>query len=150
MTQDLLQQLVEMRGIETQYVDAWGKPATIAESSKAKLLNVLGYDTASEEKIQSQIIDDISSVWLSPLNPVQVVRSDEAIVIVVRLPIELVNDEHVITVHCENGKIEKHTFTPVDQEMTTMAHIDEVEFHEYVVSLPLNLPLGYHLSLIHI
>lgn len=144
MTQDLLQQLVEMRGIETQYVDAWGKPATIAESSKAKLLNVLGYDTASEEKIQSQIIDDISSVWLSPLNPVQVVRSDEAIVIVVRLPIELVNDEHVITVHCENGKIEKHTFTPVDQEMTTMAHIDEVEFHEYVVSLPLNLPLGYH------
>ena len=33
MTQQLLQQLVEMRGIETQYVDAWGKPATIAEST---------------------------------------------------------------------------------------------------------------------
>ena len=50
MTQQLLQQLVEMRGIETQYVDAWGKPATIAESSKAKLLNTLGYDTSSDEK----------------------------------------------------------------------------------------------------
>ena len=55
MTQQLLQQLVEMRGIETRYVDAWGKPATIAESSKAKLLNVLGYDTSNDETVGNQI-----------------------------------------------------------------------------------------------
>ena len=144
MTQQLLQQLVEMRGIETQYVDAWGKPATIAESSKAKLLNTLGYDTRSDEKIQSQITQDIKSVWLSPLNPVQVVRNTQEINLAVRLPIELVNDDHTLTVTCENGDVLTHQFTPVDQEMTTMAHIDDVEFHEYVVTLPLDLPLGYH------
>ena len=144
MTQQLLQQLVEMRGIETQYVDAWGKPATIAESSKAKLLNTLGYDTSSDEKIQSQITQDIQSVWLSVLNPVQVVRSHETINLAVRLPIELVNDEHVFEITLENGEILAHSFIPVDQEMTTMAHIDDVEFHEYVVALPLDLPLGYH------
>ncbi|WP_338517876.1 4-alpha-glucanotransferase [Alteromonas gracilis] len=144
MTQQLLQQLAEMRGIETQYVDAWGKPATIAEPSKAKLLNALGYDTESDEKIQSQIAQDVQSVWLSVLDPVQVVRSHEDINLAVRLPIELVNDEHVLVVTCENGDVLKHRFTPVDQEMTTMAHIDDVEFHEYVVTLPLDLPLGYH------
>ncbi len=144
MTQQLLQQLVEMRGIETQYVDAWGKPATIAESSKAKLLNTLGYDTSSDEKIQSQITQDIQSVWLSVLNPVQVVRSHETINLAVRLPIELVNDEHVFEITLENGETLAHSFIPVDQEMTTMAHIDDVEFHEYVVALPLDLPLGYH------
>ncbi|MGY0312412.1 4-alpha-glucanotransferase [Alteromonas macleodii] len=144
MTQQLLQQLVEMRGIETQYVDAWGKPATIAESSKAKLLNTLGYDTSSDEKIQSQITQDIKSVWLSPLNPVQVVRNTQEINLAVRLPIELVNDDHTLTVTCENGDVLTHRFTPVDQEMTTIAHIDDVEFHEYVVTLPLDLPLGYH------
>ena len=144
MTQQLLQQLVEMRGIETQYVDAWGKPATIAESSKAKLLNTLGYDTSSDEKIQSQITQDIKSVWLSPLNPVQVVRNTQEFNLAVRLPIELVNDDHTLTVTCENGDVLTHQFTPVDQEMTTMAHIDDVEFHEYVVTLPLDLPLGYH------
>ena len=144
MTQQLLQQLVEMRGIETQYVDAWGKPATIAESSKAKLLNTLGYDTSSDEKIQSQITQDIQSVWLSVLNPVQVVRSHEIINLAVRLPIELVNDEHVFEITLENGEILAHSFIPVDQEMTTMAHIDDVEFHEYIVALPLDLPLGYH------
>ncbi|BFT29994.1 4-alpha-glucanotransferase [Alteromonas sp. D210916BOD_24] len=144
MTQQLLQQLVEMRGIETQYVDAWGKPATIAESSKAKLLNTLGYDTSSDEKIQSQIAQDIQSVWLSVLNPVQVIRSHETINLAVRLPIELVNDEHVFKITLENGETIAHSFIPVDQEMTTMAHIDDVEFHEYVVTLPLDLPLGYH------
>ena len=144
MTQQLLQQLVEMRGIETQYEDAWGKPATIAESSKAKLLNTLGYDTSSDEKIQSQITQDIKSVWLSPLNPVQVVRNTQEINLAVRLPIELVNDDHTLTVTCENGDVLTHQFTPVDQEMTTMAHIDDVEFHEYVVTLPLDLPLDYH------
>jgi 4-alpha-glucanotransferase len=144
MTQQLLQQLVEMRGIETHYVDAWGKPATIAESSKAKLLNALGYDTASDEKIQSQIINDAKSVWLSPLNPVQVVRTNENIYVAVRLPIELVNDEHVLTVTCENGDVHTHIFTPIDEEMSTIAHLDDVEFHKYVVALPLSLPLGYH------
>ena len=108
MTQQLLQQLVEMRGIETQYVDAWGKPATIAESSKAKLLNTLGYDTSSDEKIQSQITQDIKSVWLSPLNPVQVVRNTQEINLAVRLPIELVNDDHTLTVTCENGDAQTH------------------------------------------
>ncbi|KTF07343.1 4-alpha-glucanotransferase [marine sediment metagenome] len=54
------------------------------------------------------------------------------------------NDDHTLTVTCENGDVLTHQFTPVDQEMTTMAHIDDVEFHEYVVTLPLDLPLGYH------
>ncbi|MEL7289677.1 MAG: 4-alpha-glucanotransferase, partial [Pseudomonadota bacterium] len=84
------------------------------------------------------------SVWLSPLNPVQVVRNTQEINLAVRLPIELVNDDHTLTVTCENGDVLTHQFTPVDQEMTTMAHIDDVEFHEYVVTLPLDLPLGYH------
>ena len=144
MTQQLLQQLVEMRGIETHYIDAWGKPATIAESSKAKLLNALGYDTDSDEKIQSQIIEDINAVWLSPLNPVYVVRNSSPFTIAVRLPIELVNDEHVMTVECENGDTFQHVFTPVDEDMTIVAHIDDVELHEYSVHLPLDLPLGYH------
>ena len=81
---------------------------------------------------------------MSPLNPVQVVRNTQEINLAVRLPIELVNDDHTLTVTCENGDVLTHQFTPVDQEMTTMAHIDDVEFHEYVVTLPLDLPLGYH------
>ena len=144
MTQQLLQQLVEMRGIETHYVDAWGKPTTIAEPSKAKLLNALGYDTSSDEKIQSQITQDINAVWLSPLNPVQVIRSSHDVYLPLRLPIELVNDEHLVDITFEDGTQHEYSFVPVDQEMSSMAHIDDVEFHEYLVKLPIDFPLGYH------
>lgn len=144
MTQQLLQQLVEMRGIETHFVDAWGKPATIAQESQEKLLNVLGYNTTNETEIQQQISQDIQSVWLSPLNPVQVVRSGESLVVPVRLPIELVNDTHVLVIKQETGGEVECKITPVDGELSASAHIDDVEFHEYLVSVDAELPLGYH------
>lgn len=52
MTNQVLQKLVEMRGVETHYVDAWGNPATISEASKAKLLQALGYDILCVKKLQ--------------------------------------------------------------------------------------------------
>lgn len=144
MTKNVLQTLVEMRGIESRYVDAWGKPATIAESSKAKLLNTLGYDTSSEEAIQHQLSEEARKIWLSPLNPVQVNREADNIQLTVRLPIDLVNDEYVFTVTTDSNEQFTHTFTPVDEELLQAAQLDDVEFQEYVVAFPHALPLGYH------
>lgn len=144
MTKNVLQTLVEMRGIESQYVDAWGKPATIAESSKAKLLNTLGYDTASEEAIQQQLSEEARKVWLSPLNPVQVNRETDNIQLTVRLPIDLVNDDYAFIVTTDSNEQFTHTFIPVDEELTHAVQLEDVEFQEYVVSFPHALPLGYH------
>ena len=144
MTKSVLQKLVEMRGIETRYVDAWGKPATIAESSKAKLLNVLGYDTSDDAHIENHLTKDARELWLSPLNPVQVNRENDNIHFTVRLPIDLVNDTYTLHVTTESGEEFTHTFSPVDEELAQVAQFDDVEFQEYIVALPLVLPLGYH------
>ncbi|MCW8108645.1 4-alpha-glucanotransferase [Alteromonas ponticola] len=144
MTEHVLQKLVEMRGIETHYVDAWGKPATIAESSKTKLLNVLGYNTESEAVIAEQIEQEAQSVWLSPLNPVQVIRLNEPVILTVRLPISNVNDSFTFIVETENGKRHHQIFTPVDGELINVAHVDDEEFHEYAIELTNSVPLGYH------
>lgn len=42
MTQSIIDTLVQMRGIETSFVDAWGKPATVADGTKEKILGVMG------------------------------------------------------------------------------------------------------------
>ncbi len=144
MTEHVLQKLVEMRGIETHYVDAWGKPATIAEKSKTKLLNVLGYDTSNEAVIEEQIEHDVHSVWLSPLNPVLVIRQNDPKILTVRLPISNVNDPFTFTVETEEGERHHQIFTPVDGELINVAHINDEEFHEYAVELTTSLPLGYH------
>ncbi|MBT0586555.1 4-alpha-glucanotransferase [Alteromonas oceanisediminis] len=144
MSTGALESLVEMRGIETQYVDAWGKPAKVNDATKAKLLKVMGYDTESEEAMQEQIHERFAGAWMTPLEPVQVNRVNAAINIVVRLPIELVNDTHQFIVALEDGTEMRQQFTPVDCEMLDATTVDDVEFHAYSVALTLDIPLGYH------
>jgi 4-alpha-glucanotransferase len=144
MTNHVLQQLVEMRGIETHYTDAWGQPTTITESSKAKLLKALGYSTDDVAAMESQIIDEISEIWATPLNPVQVTRINETVQVPVRLPIELVTDEFTLRLTCEDGKCIEHSFVPVDQELIHVNHFEDSEFHEYIVALPHGIRMGYH------
>ncbi|NMH58616.1 4-alpha-glucanotransferase [Alteromonas ponticola] len=144
MTEHVLQKLVEMRGIETHYVDAWGKPATIAEASKTKLLNVLGYDTGSEAVIAEQVEQEAQSIWSSPLNPVQVIRQDEPGILIVRFPISSVNDSFTFVIETEEGERHHQIFTPVEGELINAAHVDDEEFHEYAIELNDSLPLGYH------
>lgn len=144
MTNPVLQRLVEMRGIETHYVDAWGKPAAISESSQAKLLNVLGYDTSNEVAIEEQLKAEARKIWQTPFNPVQVLRQSETLSFSIRLPIELVTDTYTVNLKMEDGQVFVHTFVPVDETLAHVAELDEVEFHEYVVTLQVELPLGYH------
>lgn len=144
MATHALDSLVEMRGIETQYVDAWGNPAQVPESTKAKLLNVMGYDTQSDEKVETQINDKVVSAWLKPLEPVQVIRSSEHIVITVKLPIELVNDVHVFRLTTETGTVIERAFTPVDCDLIDSADINGSEFQAYAVNIDESVGLGYH------
>lgn len=144
MTSSLIEQLVEYRGIESHYTDAWGKPATIAAVTKKKLLSVMGYEVDEQEKLQSQIDENVKSVWLTPLNPVQVVRQGQGIQIALRLPIELVNDSYIAKIATEQGDVVEYQISPTDGHLINVAHIDDVEFQEYLVDLPVDLPLGYH------
>ena len=144
MAPSLIDHLVEYRGIESHYTDAWGKPATIAPSTKNKLLSVMGYEVDDLDKLQSQVEDDAKKVWLTPLNPVQVLRQGETFQVALRLPIELVNDSFTCVLTTEQGESLSHSLVPTDGQLINVADIDGVEFQEYLLELPLNLPLGYH------
>jgi 4-alpha-glucanotransferase len=149
MSSSLIEQLVEFRGIESNYNDAWGHPTTIEPATKNKLLSVMGYEVDKPEVLLQQVQESSNKTWLSVLNPVQVLRRDEPISIVVRLPIELATDEYIAHVKTELGEVLTHSFLPTDGQLVNVAHIDDVEFQEYLIDIPLQLPLGYHtLSLV--
>ena len=144
MTSPLIEKLVEIRGIESHYTDAWGNPATVKEESKGKLLKAMGYEIDDPEALQKQVNEEVSNAWLSPLNPVQVNRVGDELFFTVRLPIELVNDKFVLSVNTESGEVIEQTFTPSEGELINVNHLDEVEFQEYLIKLDAELPLGYH------
>jgi 4-alpha-glucanotransferase len=67
----------------------------------------------------------------------------------VRLPIELVTDEYIAHINTELGEIIEHRFVPIDCQLVNVAHIEDMEFQEYLIDIPIILPLGYHsLSLV--
>ncbi|WP_158968201.1 4-alpha-glucanotransferase [Paraglaciecola sp. L3A3] len=144
MTASLIDHLVTCCGIESNYTDAWGKPTTIDNSTKQKLLQVMGYQVDKPELLEKQLEDSTHKTWLSPLNPVQVVRNNQSLQIVVRLPIELVTDNYLAKVTTEQGEVIAYEFSPIDGQLANVCHIQDVEFQEYIIDLPLALPLGYH------
>jgi 4-alpha-glucanotransferase len=149
MTSSLLEQLVEYRGIESNYNDAWGRPTTINSATKNKLLFAMGYQVSDPSLLQQQVQDSNHNIWLSVLNPVQVLRIEEHLQITLRLPIELVTDEYVAQIKTELGDVLEHRFVPIDGQLVNVVHIDEIEFQEYLIDIPIDLPLGYHsLSLV--
>ena len=82
MTSSLLEQLVEYRGIESHYNDAWGRPTNIATATKTKLLSVMGYQVDEPNLLLNQVQENSNNAWLSVLNPVQVLRVEENLQIV--------------------------------------------------------------------
>ena len=144
MTSSLIDQLVEYRGIESNYHDAWGRPTRIEPATKNKLLSAMGYPVDEPDLLLKQVQDSSNQTWLSVLNPVQVLRIEEHLQIVVRLPIELVTDDYVAKVSTELGDVFEHQFVPIDGQLANVAHIEDIEFQEYLIDIPMQLPLGYH------
>ena len=144
MTSPLIEKLVELRGVESKYIDAWGKPAQVNEASKRKLLQVMGYKVDDQEALEGQVEKEYQQMWMSPLNPVQVNRSDEELYISVRLPIELVNDNFRLHITLESGEEVEQLVVPVDGDLINTTLIDDIEFQEYVIQISTTLPMGYH------
>jgi 4-alpha-glucanotransferase len=149
MTSSLIEQLVEYRGIESNYNNAWGHPTSIEPATKRKLLLAMGYQVNDPDLLLKQVQEKSNNAWLSVLNPVQVLRIQEHLQIAVRLPIELVTDEYVAQINTELGEVLTHRFVPIDGQLENVVHIEEIEFQEYLIDIPIELPLGYHtLSLV--
>jgi 4-alpha-glucanotransferase len=144
MTASLIEYLVEYRGIESNYTDAWGNAATIAPETKTRLLEVMGYQVKDPDVLLSQAQDFSHKAWLTPLNPVQVLRIGQGLQIVLRLPIELVTDDYIALLTTEQGEQIKHGFCPADGQLTNVTYIEDIELQEYIIDIPHKLPLGYH------
>jgi len=144
MTNSVIEKLVELRGIESNYVDAWGDAVEISSETKSMLLDAMGYDVGNAEVLEKRLSDDIDKSWMTPLNPVQVNRSHEALIVPVRFPIELVNDEFEFVLTLEDGSETRLSFIPSDGELINSVEIDDAEFQEYIVEFKEKLPLGYH------
>ena len=144
MADSIIDTLVQMRGIETNFVDAWGKPTTVQPGTKEKLLGAMGYSIDDTEQLTQQVETQINDTWMTPINPVQVLRDGDDVSIAVRLPIELTNETIVFSITFESGHCQQFTTQLVEHTLVNATEVNGSEFQEYIVNLPFALPHGYH------
>lgn len=143
MTQ-LIDYLIEQRGIGSDFIDAWGQSATIAPHNQKKLLSAMGYQIDNETTLAEQVEMEAVDYWLQPLSTVKVLRVHDNIQISVRMSINNANKTHHFKLIMESGETINHKFVPVDTLLVATQEIDGLEWHEYLVDLPVCDVLGYH------
>jgi 4-alpha-glucanotransferase len=136
--------LIEQRGIGSDFIDAWGKPAKIEKHNQQKLLQAMGYSLDNEALLIEQIEDEAIEYWMSALSPVKVIRAGEQLRLLMRTSIALAGKTHSIKIVLESGQSITHKFVPVDSVLVASQEIDGLEWQEYQIDLPTCKTLGYH------
>nr|WP_136249675.1 4-alpha-glucanotransferase [Ningiella ruwaisensis] len=140
----ILEHLVAQNGIGTEFIDAWGNPATIDKSNQQKLLQTMGYPLDDERALEAKLEEEAIFEWQRPLNPVYVFRNGQPLMLTIRCPIGDAAQAHTIRLITESGEKSAVKFNPVDGELLATQEIDGIEWHQYQVRLELNVDIGYH------
>ncbi|WP_026959124.1 4-alpha-glucanotransferase [Aliagarivorans taiwanensis] len=144
MSEHIIEELVKFRGIETNYIDAWGNPAQVVPESKAKLLRILGYPIDDAEQLEARYLQEVLEYWQNLTPVVQVVRLGSGLPIELRVAITEANQEFTYKIETEQGETIKGQVVATDGELVEMHVLDDIEYQKYAVPLNIELPMGYH------
>ena len=149
MNESLIEQLVQARGIESQYTDAWGNQAIIDQASKEKILAAMGYPVTDEAALIEKVNEESNAAWLTVIEPANIVRIGEAKPLFIKLPIDFVNDELTLVVKQQGTVIKKLNVTPIDHELIASVEVNDIEIQQYALDVSFDLEMGYYeLSLV--
>ncbi|QTH64381.1 4-alpha-glucanotransferase [Psychrosphaera ytuae] len=149
MNESLIEQLVQARGIESQYTDAWGNQAIIDQASKEKILAAMGYPVTDEAALIEKVNEESNAAWLTVIEPANIVRIGEAKPLLIKLPIDFVNDELTLVVKQQGTVIQKLNVTPIDHELIASVEVNDIEIQQYALDVSFDLEMGYYeLSLV--
>jgi 4-alpha-glucanotransferase len=143
MTQ-LIDYLVDHRGISSDFVDAWGKLTAVAARNQHKLLEAMGYSLDNETTLGEQLEAEAAKFWSQALAPVEVFRKGAKLFVRVRTSSDNATKVHTLKVSCESGESYTHKFVPADANLTASQEINGLKWQQHPVELPFDIPLGYH------
>lgn len=144
MSDQDIEQLLRLRGIETSYTDAWGNHTEVVPQSKTKLLRAMGYPVDDEAALAQALQAEIEDHWLSWLPNVLVVRESLKMELEIRVRIDQatqVFDWHLTT---EHGEVLRGELSPINGELIAVHSLNDIEYQAYRVPFADQLPLGYH------
>lgn len=144
MTSSTLDMFMGLKGINPNFIDAWGKAAKVSDENIRTIIANMGYDCSDDQHLLEHYYEQEKLHWLSPLAPVFVSQKSECYTFDVRLPIDCAADDLVYKVTLEDNREITQTITATAFPLTAISEISGTEFHCYEIELTLDLPIGYH------
>ncbi|MRI32333.1 4-alpha-glucanotransferase [Endozoicomonas sp. OPT23] len=140
----LVNQLADLCGMSGQYLDWAGKPVTINVDYKIPLLEAMGFDMSSSESVIKAITGHRAKQWHRALPDVRVVHRGKTLTVSVRLAASTLEKNIELNLLTEDGRQQTISAEPKEQTVLDITTLDGNEYVCLDVTLPENLPLGYH------
>lgn len=144
MQTSLIERLAAWRGIQPDYVDAWGKPASVDVQSKARILAAMGYPIDDDAAVEDMMAAEVKHVWTRVLPPVQVHRQNDTYQLVLYVPQPQANQQIRWQLTTEQHHEVAGQFTPLDGQLQESRTFDGEVYQRYSVTIAAKVPWGYH------
>ncbi len=142
-TTEELERLAEQVGIEPAYADIWNQQHVATVETKRALLDALGFPVGDDAALAASLIAFEERPWRRALPPVCVVRAGET----PSVPLITPNpppDELAAAIVTEDGTRQPFTIRPATLPEAARRTVDGRPFAERTLTLPADLPFGYH------
>ena len=140
----LLEQAASAFGVEPGFWDIWGNYRSTSAATRHALLAAMGVASDTPEQLEATLARRSRREWECLLPPSLVVSESTPRMLPLSVPVELLGERAVLTIRRENGStIALHLDL---QQLPDVAstELDGRAFVRKQVSLPDDLPLGYH------
>ena len=144
MSSSTLDSFMQLKGIDLNFIDAWGKPTTVLDENVKTLINHMGFDASDDAALSAYYEQEELQHWLSLLAPVCVLQQAPEYQLEVHLPIDFVTDPLIYRITTEDGLQIDKTITATDFPLLGCKDISDVEFQLYEVTIEVPLAPGYH------
>lgn len=142
---ETLERLCRDFGIDTAYIDIWGKTHAVSPQSANTLLMALGIHAEDEAHRREALAARDRRRWLRLLSPGQVVRASAASWSVdITLPQAHTGTPLEWTLRLEDGVMKQGKTRPADLEKLAEHIVDGTAMVRYRLTLTEILPSGYH------
>ncbi len=144
MTLSILSSFAKMKGIDPNFVDAWGNPAVVSDEHVRNLIKKMGYDAQNDTFLEQCVTNENKQHWLSFLPVVSIFKQTSDYIFDVCLPINFTAKKLVYRVTTEEKKEVSLRLKATDFALLSATEISKIEYQRYSVEFGSKLPIGYH------
>ena len=146
MTETDIQKIADSRGIARSYVNVTNETVIISEKSRRMALEIMGYPLDDPQALKERLDEENFKPFKEMLEPVTVLRDQDAKCIYIRIPADLNEEEATVScvIELEDGSRRSETLPLGEIEIADYQEADGREYDVRRYFLLEDLPYGYH------